>query len=248
MEDLQNIETRQLYFMRYSQQGQSGSFTLKLPEELEISGTRRHFLDVKECVIPRILVHVKQSNIRLNEVTDLRIPRMDVCDINEVIETINAHLPNDFIPLKFFPANTERPLPYIKVTLQPGQCLRMSDNLADLLFENKTFLRNINRVKQTAEKFKVRNDFLANTYYLICDALEMLQVGQSQLPLLNSLSVKYLGKEKNTNLSWDTSDLQEKAFLRTGSLRELVLRISDIKGQTVKLGEGLFFLHLRLCT
>lgn len=248
MGELQLLGSKQLFLSRHCEENQTARFSLSLSEELLVPTEGRMFLDVKECLIPRVLVHVSESELRLNENIKIKIPRMDVAEVRELIETINERLPNDFEPLKFLPANTVHPLSSVKVTLHPGQSIRTSRDLGDLLFENKLFMRNNRQAKISRFTFKIRKDFLASTYYLTCDALESLSVGDAQIPLLNTVSVNYLGKRKHTRLNWDTDDVQEKAFLRPGNFRQLVFSISDRKGEPVRLGAGPLFLQLRICT
>jgi len=192
-------------------------------------------LDISECVMPRVRVRVRQSHISLNEHIDLPIPQLEIDEIEELIDFINARLPDDFKPLEYLPED-----PLVKVTLAPNQSIRSSANIADLLFESKTYIRN------KVSEFKTRKDFHSNTYFLTCDALESLPVGEAQLPLLNSLTVNYLGGENHASLSWEST--HEKAFLRPGAFNQLVFSINDRQGEPVKLNEGLLFLHLRLCT
>jgi len=246
MDELQVLGARHLYLSRYCHHDQPALFIMRLSEELEVPSKNRHFLDIKECVIPRVRVRVPMSDIKLNESNVVSIPQLEIDDIDELIDAINIRLPSDFKPMKYVPADNVHPLPRVEVTLSPGQSIRTSEGLADLIFENKTFMRNNRNAKDSEFAFKIRKDFQTNTYYLTCDCLERLPVGKAQLPLLNSLTVNYLGKENHANLQWE--NIHEKAFLRPGTFRQLIFRISDRKGETVKLNEGLLFLHARLCT
>lgn len=248
MEDLQAVDTRQLYLSRHCHQSEDAEFTLLLPEELVVSTSKRYFLDIRRCVLPRVRVKVPANQLRLNDGVELDIPQLDVTRVREVVDAINERLTKDFTPLEFLPADRDRPRPCLRVTLLPGQNIRVSPYLGDLLFEGRTNVRNDLLIKTSKFTFKIGKHIQANTYYLICDALENVPVGNSQLPLVNSLSVNYLEDENHTNLTWDTHHTLEKSYFRAGVFRQLRLRFCDGQGRTLKLNGGVLFLHLKLCT
>jgi len=247
MGELQDLNTRQLYLSRNCHQGEEAEFVIRLKEELLVRTNKKHFLDIKRCVLPRVRVNIPPSYVNLNESADQSIPQLDIAGVNEVVDAINERLTSDFTPLEFLPADSQRPLPSVRVILLPGQSIRVSPCLADLLFEDKQFLRNNLHAKVSKFTFKVRKDFLINTYYLTCGALERLPVGTVQLPLVNSLSVNYRGGETHSNLTWETDGIVERAYFKPGFYRELRLRLCDGQGKTVKLNQGILFLHLRVC-
>lgn len=247
MADVQLLDTRRFFFCTFCRRGDKAEFKFRLDPEIEVQQEKQHFLVVKACVFPRVRVNLPASTVKLNESIDLTIPELDVADASEIVEAINERLPSDFTPLKFLPANHDRPSSYVKVALLPGQSIRVSPSLADVVTQKKTFLRNDLYAKVLGFAFKIRKDFHANTYYLTCNAVERLAIGDAPFPLLSTLSVNYLGERTHSNLTWDTDHILERAYLRPGIFRELFFRVCDSKGKTVKFEDGLVFFDIRLC-
>lgn len=247
MADVPDLDTRRFFFCTFSQQGDKAEFKFRLDPEIEVQQEKQRFLVLKACVLPKVRVNFPASTVKLNESIDLTIPELDVADASEIVDAINERLTSDFTPLKFLPANQERPFSCVKVTLLPGQSIRVSPSLADAVTEKKTFLRSNLYAKVLRYAFKIRKDFHANTYYLTCNAVERLQIGDAPLPVLSTLSVNYLGERTHSNFTSDTDHILERAYLRPGIFRDLLFRVCDTEGKTVKLEDGLVFFDIRLC-
>ena len=238
-----NKNGEQHYFLyRYITHEDEGIFKFKLQKPLILTGNQR--IIIKQSVLPKIKVKFPSSKVVMDENPGLYIPSFYISSPSQVVEKINQYLQQQI--LEFHPSEMYDSKAIVKVKLLSQQSLRVSTNIADLLFEGKTLL--VNKTSSPViYEFTTKKEYEEDTYFLTCNLADKTRVGNMELPLINTLVVQYHQGENQSHLLWSTEETQGKSYTKRGIYRTVELGIRDREGEPVKLKGGVLFIHFKVC-
>lgn len=222
------------HFWQRTTEGQDASFVFTLSNYIQTGSDHR--MIIKQCIVPKMDIKIEEGFVSLNDGPKIHTPPFYVLRLSDVVDKINVWLDSvadSFLnSIKKVPDNKMRldllPGDKVKLTLKKGESLRVSQNLANLLFEGRDHLR-------ASQTFNLAQDDRENFYYLSCDVVDLLQS-------------PYVATLTRDHSVWRVEEAQGKLTIRTGIHNRLVFSVRDKTGAIVKLDRGLFYLQFKICT
>ena len=229
------------YLSRPTSDHDTADFTFVFHQPLNVGAEKQYYLDIKECILPKIRMFVDEGYLVVNEKHKIRITFMYISNLTALVQHFNSLLPENFASLQY--NDRDR----ITLTLHQNQNLRVSENYANLLFEGKTVLTN-KSLQDSVFVFKTRHNYETGVYYLTCNLLPEINVNKTQMTLVSSLVVRYEDGATQSNLFWENDNALGKTYFKAGYHSSITFQIKDERGNFVKLKNGLFFIHIKVCT
>lgn len=236
---------RNYYFEIFPRSHTEGVFEFNLSEPLHI-GNDECTLEIKKCLLPKFQVYFLGGKFIYGG-GNFILPEMYISSVSQIVEKIKD-LTGNKLMIQFSPKDRKMPVDTCQLALPPGEKIQASSSLADLLFEGKRVLQNQNEETILTRVYKTGKNYDREIYYLTCNLLENIPVGNFILPLLNTVIVNPSSKTPHSTVHWEGRPLHSQTYIKKGVYNRITFQIYDTSGKLVKINSGLLFIHIQICT
>lgn len=236
---------RNYYFELFPRSHTEGVFEFNLCEPLHISNDDCT-LEIKKCLLPKFEVYFLGGKF-IYAGENFILPEMYISSVGEIVEKIKEITSNKLM-LHFSPKSKKMAVDTFRLDLRAGEKIQTSPALADLLFEGKEVLQNPNDKGILSRVYKTSKDYESQIYYLTCNLLENIPVGNLILPLLNTIVVNRSSKKTHSHVHWEGRPQHSQTYIKRGVYNRITFQIYDTLGRLVKINSGLLFIHIQICT